>query len=54
MRLNIHGKNDNFMRSLRDRYEVVYDWPSPTAMIPGEEASKAATMITDGLGLQNG
>jgi len=25
--------NDDFMRSLQDRYEVIYDWPSPTAMI---------------------
>jgi len=25
------------MRSLRDRYEVIYDWPSPTAMIPRAE-----------------
>ena len=72
-RLNICGMNVHFMRSLRDRYEVLYDWPSPMAMIPRAEAtihaekssplhpcwrsanitSKAATMITDGLGLQS-
>jgi len=50
---NICGMNDHFMRSLRDRYEVIYDGPSPTAMIPRAEAAKAATMITDGLGLQS-
>jgi len=38
-RLNIYGTNDHFMRSLRDRYEVIYDWPSPTAMIPRAEAT---------------
>jgi len=69
----IYGMNDHFMRSFRDRYRVVYDPPSPTAMIPRAEAtidagkssplhpwslsanmtSKAAIMITDGLGLQS-
>jgi len=72
---NICGMNDHFMRSLQDRYDVIYDWPSPTAMIPRAEAtihaekssplhpcrlsanmateaaSKAVTMITNGLGL---
>ena len=51
--LNIHGMNDHFMRSLGDRYEVIYDGPSPTAMIPRAEAAKAATMLTDVLGLQS-
>jgi hypothetical protein len=51
-RLNIYGMNDYFMRSLRDRYEVIYDGLSPTAMMPRAEAAKAATMITDGLGLR--
>jgi hypothetical protein len=42
-----------FMRSLRDGYEVIYDGPSPTAMIPRAEAAlNVATMITDGLGLR--
>jgi hypothetical protein len=36
---NIGGMNDHFMRTLRDRYEVIYDSPSPTAMIPTAEAS---------------
>jgi len=40
--------NDHFRRTLRDRYEVIYDGQSPTAMIPGAEASNAAIMITDG------
>jgi len=26
------------MRSLQDRYDVIYDWPSPTAKIPRAEA----------------
>ena len=52
-RSNIYGMNNYFRRSLRDRYKVIYDLPSPTAMIPGAKASKAATMITDGLGLRN-
>jgi len=53
-RLNLYGMNDHFMRSLRDRYEVIYDWPTPTAMIPrAEETFNAATMITDWLGLRS-
>jgi len=71
----ICGINLHFMRSLHDRYEVIYDLPSPTAMIPraeatihakkstplhpcrlranitAEAASKATTMIADGLGI---
>jgi len=39
MRLNIYGMNDDFMRSLRDIYEVIFDWPSPTAMILRAEAT---------------
>jgi len=72
----ICGMNDHLLRSLGDRYEVIYDWPSPTAMIPRvkpksmprsqahftgadwarmttKAASKAATMVTDGLGLRS-
>jgi len=30
----ICGMNDHFTRRLQDRYEVMYDWPSPTAIIP--------------------
>jgi hypothetical protein len=52
MGMNIYGMNDHFMRSLQDRYEVIYDLPPPTAMIHRAEASKAATMITVRLGLQ--
>jgi len=37
--LNIYGINDHSMRSFRDRYEVIYGWPSPTAMIPRAEAT---------------
>ena len=36
---NIDGMNDHFMRSLRDRYEVIYDGPSPMAMIVRVEAT---------------
>jgi hypothetical protein len=53
MPLNIHGMNDHLMRTLRDRYEVISDWPSPTDMRPNAEASKAATMITEGLSLRS-
>jgi hypothetical protein len=27
------------MRSLQDRYDVIYDWPSPMAMIASAEAT---------------
>jgi len=38
-RLNICVRNDHVLRSLRDRYEVIYDLPSPTAMISRAEAT---------------
>jgi hypothetical protein len=44
--------NDEFVKSLQDRYEVINDWPSPMAMIPNTGAPQAATMITDELSLQ--
>jgi hypothetical protein len=39
MRLNIYSIKDLFRRSLRYRYKVICDWPSPTAMIPIAEAA---------------
>jgi len=44
--LHLYGKNDSFMRSLWDRYEVVYGWPSPTAMIQREDATIHAEKST--------
>jgi len=35
----ICGMNDHLLRSWRDRYKVIYDWPSPTAMILRAEAT---------------
>jgi len=52
-RLNIHGMNDHLMRSLRDRHEVIYDWPSQAAMIPSRsysacrEAKPASSVQTE-------
>ena len=43
-RLNIHGINDHLMRSLRDRYEVIYGCPSPMDMIPRAEATIHSVM----------
>jgi len=37
--LYIFGTNDHVMGSLRHRYEVIYDWPLPTAVIPRAEAT---------------
>jgi hypothetical protein len=33
------GMNNQFVRHLQDRYEVIYDWPSPMGMIPTAEAT---------------
>jgi len=37
--LNICCMDVHFMRSLHDRYEVIYNYPSPMAMIPRAEAT---------------
>jgi hypothetical protein len=49
----IYGINVHFMRSLEDRYEVIYDWPSPVATIARADVAKEETMITDVLALEN-
>jgi hypothetical protein len=41
------------MRSIRGRYEVIYNWLSLMAIIPRGDVAKAATMFTDGLGLES-
>jgi len=40
----ICGMNDHFMRNLRDRYEVIYDSPSPMAIILNTAAAIHAEM----------
>jgi len=51
--MNMHSLKDHFKRSLGYRYKVIYNWPTLMAMIPGAEATKASSMISDVLDCQS-